>query len=31
MKNSVAKSMMGFWAISDRLIMMKLEAKTVQH
>ena len=27
MKNSVAKSMMGFWAISDRVIMMKLEAK----
>ena len=26
-KNSVAKSMMGFWAISDRVIMMKLEAK----
>ena len=23
----VAKSMMGFWAISDRVIMMKLEAK----
>ena len=29
MKNSVAKSMMGFWAISDRVIMMKLEAKPV--
>ena len=27
MKNSVAKSMMEFWAISDRVIMMKLEAK----
>ena len=27
MKNTVAKSMMGFWAISDRVIMMKLEAK----
>ena len=27
MKNSVAKSMMGFWTISDRVIMMKLEAK----
>ena len=27
MKNSVGKSMMGFWAISDRVIMMKLEAK----
>ena len=27
MKNSVAKSMMGFWAISDRVIMIKLEAK----
>ena len=27
MKNSVAKSMMGFWAISDRVIMMKLEVK----
>ena len=27
MENSVAKSMMGFWAISDRVIMMKLEAK----
>ena len=27
MKNSVTKSMMGFWAISDRVIMMKLEAK----
>ena len=27
MKNSVAKSMLGFWAISDRVIMMKLEAK----
>ena len=27
MKNSVAKSMMGFWAISDRVIKMKLEAK----
>ena len=27
MKNSVAKSMVGFWAISDRVIMMKLEAK----
>ena len=27
MKNRVAKSMMGFWAISDRVIMMKLEAK----
>ena len=27
MKNSVAKSMTGFWAISDRVIMMKLEAK----
>ena len=27
MKNSVAKSMMGFWAISDRVIMRKLEAK----
>ena len=27
MKNSVAKSMMGFWAISDTVIMMKLEAK----
>ena len=28
MKNSVAKSMMAFWAISDRVIMMKLEAKS---
>ena len=27
MKNSVAKPIMGFWAISDRVIMMKLEAK----
>ena len=27
MKNSVAKSMMEFWAISDRVMMMKLEAK----
>ena len=27
MKISVAKSMMGFWAISDRVIMMKLVAK----
>ena len=27
MNNSVAQSMMGFWAISDRVIMMKLEAK----
>ena len=27
MKNSVAKSMMGFRAISDRVIMMKIEAK----
>ena len=27
MKSSVAKSMMGFWALSDRVIMMKLEAK----
>ena len=27
MKNSVVKSMMGFWAISDRVIRMKLEAK----
>ena len=27
MKNSVAKSMKGLWAISDRVIMMKLEAK----
>ena len=28
MKNSVEKSMMGFWSISDRVIMMKLEAKS---
>ena len=27
MKNSAAKSMMGFLAISDRVIMLKLEAK----
>ena len=27
MENSVAKSMMGFWAISDKVIMIKLEAK----
>ena len=27
MKNSAAKSKMVFWAISDRVIMMKLEAK----
>ena len=27
MKNSEAKPMMGFWAISDRVIMMKLENK----
>ena len=27
MKNSVAKSMMAFWAISDRVVKMKLEAK----
>ena len=27
MKNSVAKSMMGFWVISDRVLMMKLESK----
>ena len=27
MKNSVTKSMMGFWAILDRVIMMKLETK----
>ena len=27
MKNSVANSMMGFWTISDTVIMMKLEAK----
>ena len=27
MKNSVAKSMMGFWTVSDREIKMKLEAK----
>ena len=27
MKNSVAKSMMRFWAISGKVIMMKLEAK----
>ena len=26
-RKSAAKSMMGFWAISDRVIMMKLEAK----
>ena len=29
MKNSVAKSLMGFWAISGRVIMMKLEAKPI--
>ena len=27
MKNSVAKSMMGFWTISDSVIMVKLQAK----
>ena len=27
MKDRVAKSMMGFWAISERVIMMKLEAE----
>ena len=27
MKNSVAKSMIGFWTISERVIMMKLKAK----
>ena len=27
MKNSIAKLMMGFWAISDRVIMMNIKAK----
>ena len=27
MKNNIAKSMVGFWAISERVIMVKLEAK----
>ena len=26
-ENKIAKSMMGFWPISDRIIMLKLEAK----
>ena len=27
-ENKIAKSMMGFWPISDRIIMLKVEAKT---
>ena len=27
MKNSIARSMMGYWAISERVIMMKLQSK----
>ena len=26
-ENKIAKSMMGFWPISDRIIMLKIEAK----
>ena len=27
MKNSIVRSMVGYWAISERVIMMKLQSK----